>query len=102
VHGVLQQTPSTQNAPTGHDALLVHASPRALRARHMPASQKLPRTHSSSFVHGLKQPPEIGSHSAGAQSAPVGIEPQVPRPSQTRPLARFPEQLLGPHATPGG
>jgi hypothetical protein len=39
VHGVLQQTPSTQNVPTGHAALLVQAWPSASRAVHVPALQ---------------------------------------------------------------
>jgi hypothetical protein len=39
VHGVLQQTPSTQKAPNGHAVALVQAAPRGSRGLHVPLSQ---------------------------------------------------------------
>jgi hypothetical protein len=77
LHGLLQQTPSTQSVLL-HSSLALHASPFALFFRHVPAEhQPSAGSQSAEVVQPVVHAPVALAHLKGVQSTPVAFAAQV-------------------------
>jgi hypothetical protein len=98
VHALSQQTPSAAT-PLVHSAALAALSPFGFFAMHTPPEQKCVVAQSVAEVQVVAQ--LIASlHTYGAHI--VGVEVQVPEPSQLEPETTPAVHVVAPHAVPEG